>query len=107
MTAIPQDCFYNCRKLVRVEFAGAVTSLGASAFRYCYLLETVILSGVTAVPTITSTTFQSATLIVNKRGSIYVPDALVADFQAHSIWGLYDIKSINDLPTEEEEGDGE
>ena len=102
VTSIPQNCFYNCRKLVKAEFAGAVTSLAAAAFQYCTLLETVILSGVTAVPSITTTTFQYATIIVNKRGSIYVPDALVADFQAHSVWGLYDIQSINDLPEEGE-----
>ena len=80
-----------------MELDGKVTSFGNTVFNYCYLLDTVILSGVTSVPAIAANTFQNATLIVNKRGSIYVPDSLVAGFQADSIWGLYDIKGISDL----------
>ena len=97
--AVQASTFYNCRKLVKVELGGDVTSFGNTVFNYCYLLDTVILSGVTSVPTIAANTFQNATLIVNKRGSVYVPDGLVAGFQAHSIWGLYDIKGISALET--------
>ena len=98
VTAIPQNCFYNCTKLKKITLSGPVTSFGATTFRYCRLLDTVILSGVTAVPTIASTTFQSATLITNGTGIIYVPDNLVASFQADSTWGQYNIQSINNLP---------
>ena len=95
VTAIPQNCFYNCTKLKKITLSGPVTSFGATAFRYCRLLDTVILSGVTAVPTINSNTFQSATLITNGTGVIYVPDNLVASFQADSTWRQYNIQSIN------------
>ena len=98
VTAIPQNCFYNCAKLKKITLGGDVTSFGATAFRYCRLLDTVILSGVTAVPTIASTTFQSATLITNRTGVIYVPDSLVASFQAHSTWGAYNVKGMSEYP---------
>ena len=96
VTAVPQNCFYNCQKLTEVEFSGAVVSFGDAAFRGCQLLDTIILSGVTTMPTISSDTFRSATLITNGLGSIYVPDGLVSAFQADSIWGLYNIEGMSD-----------
>ena len=98
VTVIPQNCFYSCTKLKKITLGGAVTSFGATVFRYCRLLDTIILSGVTAVPTIASTTFQSATLITNRTGVIYVPDSLVASFQAHSTWGSYNVKGMSEYP---------
>ena len=95
VTAIPSSAFGYCSKLSKVTFSGAVTSFADNAFRGCRLLETMILSRVTAVPTIQSSTFQNAILIVNRIGTIYVPDALVASFQAHSTWGQYSIDAIS------------
>ena len=95
VTNITQSAFYYCTGLKKATFSGDVTAIGATAFRYCRLLETFILSGVTAVPTIQSSAFQSATLIINGNGKIYVPDSLVSSFRAHSVWGQYTIDAIS------------
>lgn len=51
ITTIPEYCFYNCEKLIKIEMPASVTSLGRYAFQECKELSEVKLSGeITSIP---------------------------------------------------------
>ena len=101
LTTIGTSTFAYCSGLKKVTLGGEITAFGNYIFRSCSNLETLILSGVTAVPTISSNTFTGATKILNGTGTIYVPDALVASFEADATWGTYTIKGTSEYVEEE------
>ena len=100
VATIGANTFAYCSSLKKVTLGGAITAFGNYVFRSCAALETLILSGVTAVPTITSNTFTGATKILNGTGIIYVPDALVSNFEADTTWGQYTIKGTSEYEEE-------
>jgi hypothetical protein len=74
-----------------VRLSSAIKLIGSYAFRSCYKLVSLYLTGVTAVPTLSASAFVSTpiggyTASAGKYGSIYVPSSLVASFKAAANW---------------------
>ena len=61
-------------------------------------MNTLILDGVTAVPTMGNTNAFTSTLIASGTGYVYVPRSLISAFQANSRWGSYQLRTIEDYP---------
>ena len=93
------EAFSYCTALTKVELGGALTSYIANMFAGCSALEALILSGVTAVPTLSSSAF-SGTRIANKNAYIYVPKSLEETFKLANNWSTYasQIRAIEDYP---------
>ena len=97
-TTISTNAFYSCRVLTEASFS-ACGLICSSAFQYCYHLISLNLTGVSSVPTLSSTNaFQSTPLYnystsAGQWGSIYVPSSLYASFQTATNWSNASIKA--------------
>ena len=50
LTAIPENCFYNCMSLEKADIPNGIKQIGNSAFKFCSSLDTVTLpSSLTAI----------------------------------------------------------
>ena len=99
VTSIGSSAFDYCTKLKKIDVGGAVTAIGSSFLGSATLLETIILRGVTAVPTLGSNVFNNTNI---SRGTayVYVPRSLLATFQVASNWSSYtsQLRAIEDYP---------
>ena len=99
VTSIGSSAFDYCSKLKKIDIGGAVTAIGSSFLGSVTLLETIILRGVTAVPTLGSNVFNNTNI---SRGTayIYVPRSLLATFQVAANWSTYtsQLRAIEDYP---------
>ena len=97
-TTLYTSVFDGCTKLEEIDL-GACKKINNYTFRNCKLLSKLILRGNT-VATLTSTVaFTGATLILNKKGYIYVKDELVEDYKVANNWKSFAdiIKPISEL----------
>lgn len=96
-TTVPSTIFYQCTNLAKVDF-GAAKSIAGNAFAYCAKLQTLILRYTGGVVTLNSTTFSG----VSYDEYVYVPSALLADYEANSNWQSYvpsaKFRAIEDYP---------
>lgn len=96
-TTVPSTIFYQCTNLAKADF-GAAKSIAGNAFAYCTKLQTLILRYTEGVVTLTNTTFSGASY----DGYVYVPSALLADYEANSNWQSYapsaKFRAIEDYP---------
>lgn len=74
---------YGCTALERADL-GLVTSIGNYAAYNCSALKTLILRNTASVCTIGTNAFTGCTGL--KSGLIYVPEAMVASYQADAAW---------------------
>ena len=88
--------FEGCTSLKRVHFGGKVTTIPAKLLYGCSAIESLILDGVEAVPTIPNTNAFTNSGLAN--GYVYVPRALIAAFEADSKWSAYSFRAIEDYP---------
>lgn len=90
--------FRGC-SLLEYIYLPKVTRMYASVFQGCSKLKTVILKA-NAVCSISNINVFSDTPIASGGGFVYVPDDLVAAYQANSTWKTYaaQIKPISELP---------
>ena len=58
LTTIGAKAFYNCRLLTEIEIPASVTSIGATAFSYCYALEKVTFAEGSKLTELGDTVFQ-------------------------------------------------
>lgn len=98
-TTIPSQCFYSCSVLTKADF-DAAKSVAASAFAYCESLTALILRRSDAICTLANKNAFVDTPIASGTGYIYVPSALVASYQANSVWKTYaaQFRAIEDYP---------
>lgn len=95
---IRQGLFYGCINLEEVDL-GECTYIYDYVFRNCKLLSKLILRGNTVVTLSSSNAFTGATLILNKKGYIYVKDELVENYKVENNWKSFAdiIKPISEL----------
>ena len=68
----------------------ALTSIGALGFQYCALLNKIILRSNTLVPMSNTNIFNSTPFASgNPGGTIYVPRALVSEYQNATNWSTF------------------
>lgn len=95
---VPGTCFYQCTKLKKADFGTKMKTLNGSSLAYCNALNTLILRYTDGVVSIATNTFSGA----NFDGYVYVPAALLADYEANSSWGSYaasaKFRAIEDYP---------
>lgn len=97
--AFTTDAFGQCASLKKVDIGGAVTAMNNSPFAGCNALETLILRGITAVPTL-SANFFSATRVASGNAYVYVPRSLEGTIKLTNNWSTYanQIRAIEDYP---------
>lgn len=85
METIANNMFANCSKLKLVDL-GAATRINNSAFYFCSLLDTVIIrtNSVCALPNGTVSFYNSP--IRKGQGKVYVPQALITNYQQATAW---------------------
>lgn len=86
---------------VRLGAFGSGDFIGNQAFRYCSVLDTVIMDKATAVPSLSGALAFADTPIRNSAGYVYVPDSLLTAWQAASNWSAISaqIKGIGTIPS--------
>lgn len=88
-TSIGSSAFYGCVSLTTVSLP-ACTSIGNQAFRYCRLLISLYLMG-SSVATLGTSVFNSTPIggysaSAGQYGSVFVPQSLLASYQAATNW---------------------
>ncbi len=94
--------FWNCKKVKVINLPKlSGSSISNYAFRYCYVVEAIILGGDTLNPLTNANALNNA----NSACIFYVPDNLVDDYKAADNWKTYAsrIKGISQLPKEAEQ----
>ncbi len=96
---IATSAFYNCTKLAFVDTSCAEL-IQAQAFSGCSALDTLILRRTDAIATLGSTNALNNTTIAKGEGYIYVPQALLEEYLADSVWSTYaeKFRAIEDYP---------
>lgn len=87
VTEIPESLCSVCTSLTTVSIEGNITSVGKNAFYGCTALQSVTIKSNT-MPTMAAASY------INSGTTIYVPSALVATYQADSVWGTFTIQAI-------------
>jgi surface protein len=96
--------FYGCKNLKKLNLSGISgnkISSGIQIFYNCSNLETLIIDNPNLFK-ITNTNSFTYSGIKSGKCTIYVPDDMVATYQADTYWGKYSsqIKGMSELPTE-------
>ena len=78
-TSVPSTCFYQCSALVKADFGVNCKSIAASAMAYCTALKTLILRYTGGVVSTTTNAFSGVT---SYKGYVYVPKALLENYEA-------------------------
>lgn len=83
---IKSTAFQNCSNLTTVQLAKA-TSIGGSAFQYCGSLKTLVLRNPTVVTLSSTSVFNYSAFSASKGGgTVYVPQALITEYQNATNW---------------------
>jgi hypothetical protein len=90
--------FHACSALTSIDLPNA-TSIGVHAFNSCQALNTLILRSNTLC-SLGNTAAIGGTKIASKTGYIYVPSALVNEYQSATNWSTYStqFRAIEDYP---------
>lgn len=86
-TVLNTFALHNCKALKTAEFSMKV-SISGQAFAYCSALEALILRSTELCPMTAANAFLSSS-IANGTGYVYVPAALIADYQAATNWSTH------------------
>ena len=78
-TAVPSSCFYQCSALTKADFGVNCKSFAASSMAYCNKLKILILRYTGGVVSTTTNAFSG---LSSYRGYVYVPKALIENYQA-------------------------
>lgn len=99
VSSVNSGAFNYCSNLKKIDLGGAITRFSSAFMSNASKVTALILRGVTSVPTISSTTFNSTPV---KSGTcyVYVPKALEDTFKVASYWSSYasQIRAIEDYP---------
>lgn len=97
VTSLGIYSFRGCNRIKEIDLDAVSEPISIYTFDGCSSLYTLILREPSIVDLTVSSAFTN-TPIANGVGYIYVPSALVADYQAHAYWGAYGIRAIEDYP---------
>ena len=99
VSTVNSGVFNYCTNLTKIDLGGAITRLSSAFMASASKVTALILRGVTTVPTLGSSTFNSTPV---KTGTcyVYVPKELEATFKVASNWSTYasQIRAIEDYP---------
>ena len=99
VSTVNSGVFGYCTNLTKIDLGGAITRLSSAFMANASKVTALILRGVTTVPTLGSSTFNSTPV---KTGTcyVYVPKELEATFKVASNWSTYasQIRAIEDYP---------
>ena len=92
-------CFYSCTSLKKVDIGEKLASIDGNTFYNCSSLEALIIRKTTLCE-LSSTTAFNGSLVNSGRGYIYVPKALLTEYQAATNWVRFknQFRSIEDYP---------
>lgn len=98
-SSVNAGAFNYCTNLKKIDLGGAITRFSSAFMSNASKVTALILRGVTSVPTISSTTFNS-TAVKSGTCYVYVPKALEDTFKVASYWSSYasQIRAIEDYP---------
>lgn len=88
--------FEGCTSLKRLRIGGDLSSIPAKLLYGCTAVNTLVLDGVTDVPTVPNTNAFTDCGLAS--GYVYVPKALVSDFQNDSKWSSFSFRAVEDYP---------
>ena len=99
VSSVNSGAFNYCSNLKKIDLGGAITRFSSAFMSNASKVTALILRGVTSVPTISSTTFNS-TAVKSGTCYVYVPKALEDTFKVASYWSNYAsmIRAIEDYP---------
>lgn len=100
ITTVGEYAFYGCASLTAVDVPN-VTNIEANSLYNCSALGALILGGDTVV-TLANTNALTGSGIAAGTGYVYVPSALLADYQAATNWSTYadQFRAIEDCEVE-------
>ena len=106
LTSIGTYAFFYCSELTSVDFP-ALTSIGSYAFHYCSKLTTIILRSQTLCTLSNTSAFTGSPFASNGTGgTVYVPQALIEQYQTATNWStLYASGKCNFVAIEGSEYD--
>lgn len=92
-------CFYGCTGLKKVDIGEKITAIDGNTFYNCSSLEVLIIRKTTLCKLSSATAFNGS-LVNSGRGYIYVPKALLTEYQAATNWVRFknQLRSIEDYP---------
>lgn len=92
-------CFYGCTSLKKVDIGEKLASIDGNTFYNCSSLEALIIRKTTLCK-LSSTTAFNGSLINSGGGYIYVPKALLSEYQAATNWVRLknQFRAIEDYP---------
>lgn len=100
-----QYAFQDCTALTKVDFPvlgamGVGKSYGSWIFSGCSSLETVILRKTSGICKLDNASVFGSTPITKGTGYVYVPSALIADYEADPVWTEVgaQFRAIEDYP---------
>ena len=98
-SSIGTSSIQSCTSLTKVDIGGALTRLSSSQFSGCNSLNTLILRGITTVPTLNASAFTGSGL-TGSGSYIYVPKSLEETIKVASNWSNYaaKIRAVEDYP---------
>lgn len=85
VTSIQDETFRYCYSLTNVTFPNSLTKIGSSVFSSCTSAKVYDFTALTAVPTLTSTSFYE----IPSDCEIRVPAALAEEWKAATNWSTY------------------
>lgn len=100
ITRVTSRTFYGCSNIEEITYDGGnIDEVGSYAFYGCSKLNKLVFSNITQVPTLTNVNAFTNTPIKTGTGYVYVPDALITQFQSASNWSTYasQIKGVSEL----------
>ena len=105
VTSVTSTCFYQCSAMTKADFGANCKSIAASGMAYCTGLRTLILRYTGGVVSTTTNAFSG---VSSYKGYVYVPKALLEDYEATAAastsstnsWHLFEgkFRAIEDYP---------
>lgn len=89
LASIARRSFYSCTKLITADFPNLSGSITTQAFQDCKALAALILRNNAVVSLAATNVFLGATLITSGTGYIYVPRAVMEEYQIATNWSVY------------------
>lgn len=94
VTEIGSAAFYGCAYAQEVHLPKSVQTIGDNGFALCSKIKKMRVDAVNP-PVVENKTFYE----VPNDAPVYVPDASVADYKAHPVWGKLNIIGNSESPT--------